>query len=221
MSAAAAHLITAAISSGVPRFNNGDAAGCARIYSDCVAELLTVAPAHAPHLMQALERSAACADDNARAWELRHTLDDVLLRLRAGAEGQADLGPGSLPLTKMSFAPVDDRVMGGSSQSRVTMHDGAVVFEGTLVVAGGGFASVRAMLEGSKWSGAAGLALTCVGDGRAGYKVVLKSDGNFDGVTYQHSLPLSTTQTVMRLPFHGASQQLKTQAAIFARPSVV
>ena len=55
----------------------------------------------------------------------------------------------SLPIdfTDPAVAPdwiaVDDRVMGGASQSRVVFAGGETSFEGTLIVEGGGFASAR------------------------------------------------------------------------------
>lgn len=44
-----------------------------------------------------------------------------------------------------AWAPIDDRIMGGVSQSRLSFHaDGYAVFAGTVSMEnGGGFASVR------------------------------------------------------------------------------
>ena len=72
--------------------------------------------------------------------------------------------------------------------TRNTRRDesGKAVFEGDLVVAGGGFASVRCvpgrMLD---LAGARALRLRCAGDGRHGYKLTLKTDRNVDGISYQ------------------------------------
>ena len=100
------------------------------------------------------------------------------------------------------FSPIDDRVMGGRSASRLR-HDpaGYAVFEGEVSLAdGGGFASVRSRplpLGGAQ-------ALTCrievLGDGKR-YKLNLRTDDLFDGVTYQAMFePLPGEWTVLRLP---------------------
>ena len=49
------------------------------------------------------------------------------------------------PSAALEFMAVDDRIMGGSSSSRVVYDatESASCFEGTLIVEGGGFASVR------------------------------------------------------------------------------
>jgi hypothetical protein len=106
----------------------------------------------------------------------------------------------------LQWAAVDDRVMGGSSRSTLRSYDdGESSFEGTLVVANGGFASVRALLPASvprSWASSSGLVLTCAGDGRAGYKICVKADAGMDGVMYQASLPaVSTEMTTVRLPW--------------------
>jgi hypothetical protein len=106
----------------------------------------------------------------------------------------------------LQWATVDDRVMGGSSRSTLRSYDdGESSFEGTLVVANGGFASVRALLPASvprSWASSSGLVLTCASDGRSGYKVCVKADAGMDGVMYQASLPVvSTEMTTVRLPW--------------------
>jgi NADH dehydrogenase [ubiquinone] 1 alpha subcomplex assembly factor 1 len=100
------------------------------------------------------------------------------------------------------FSAIDDRVMGGRSASRLR-HDpaGHAVFEGEVSLAdGGGFASVRSR---SLPLGDAQALTCCVevfGDGKR-YKLSLRSDDHFDGVTYQATLePVSGEWTVLRLP---------------------
>ncbi len=100
------------------------------------------------------------------------------------------------------FSPIDDRIMGGRSASRLR-HDpvGHAVFEGEVSLAnGGGFASVRTRplpLGDAQ-------ALTCrievLGDGKR-YKLSLRTDDFFDGVAYQATFePVPSEWAVLRLP---------------------
>jgi NADH dehydrogenase [ubiquinone] 1 alpha subcomplex assembly factor 1 len=101
------------------------------------------------------------------------------------------------------FAPIDDRVMGGRSASRLR-HDpaGHAVFEGEVSLAGGGgFASVRSRVHASADPRALGCRLELLGDGKR-YKLSLRTDEAFDGVSYQASIePLPGVWTVLRLPW--------------------
>jgi NADH dehydrogenase [ubiquinone] 1 alpha subcomplex assembly factor 1 len=197
-------VIASAIRAGVPMFNAGDAAGCAAVYSNAIVDLMGLVPASCPALVDALERSSASASDQDRAWLLRHALDNVLATLRASRQSDATASAaGALELKTLRWLVVDDRVMGGASQSRMTIEpDGSAVFEGHLVVAGGGFASVRANLpmRGYGFSGAKGLALRCSGDGRQGYKVILKTDTAIDGIMYQASFEAPSSPALFTLP---------------------
>jgi hypothetical protein len=80
---------------------------------------------------------------------------------------------------------LDDRVMGGASLSALTESGvGSALFTGAVVLAGGGFASVRSatVLRGAPGAGAVSL---CVrGDGRR-YKLALRCDAAFDGPVWQ------------------------------------
>jgi NADH dehydrogenase [ubiquinone] 1 alpha subcomplex assembly factor 1 len=210
-------VITTAIATGVPLFNAGNAASCAEVYCNAVVDLMDKAPSDMrPILSETLEMSFACKSDTDRAWLLRRTLDSVLARLRAT--------PGfKLDLSKMKWTVVDDRVMGGNSQSRMEQHDGSVVFAGNLVVAGGGFASVRANLppQGFFTSGSKGIVLQCNGDGRAGYKMILKTDNSFDGIFYQASLPCDYSEispSSFTLPFSSFRATFRGQPVSNAPP---
>ena len=79
--------ILAAISTGVPLYNRGDALGCLETY-ETVARGLLSTPDALPHggaskLQHALA-AAAHGSATERAWAMRHGLDDVLLLLRGG-----------------------------------------------------------------------------------------------------------------------------------------
>lgn len=100
------------------------------------------------------------------------------------------------------FSPVDDRVMGGRSVSRLR-HDpaGHAVFEGEVSLAdGGGFASVRSRPLPLGDAQAVACRIEVLGDGRR-YKLSLRTDDLFDGVAYQAMFaPVPGEWTVLRLP---------------------
>ena len=224
--------ILAAISTGVPLYNRGDALGCLETY-ETVARGLLSTPDALPHggaskLQHALA-AAAHGSATERAWAMRHGLDDVLLLLRGGTSAnEVRSAPDVTTSTVLDFSDhtlrwtaVDDRVMGGSSRSRMTVDGGAMIFEGELVTAGGGFASVRCMLpeRPPQLRGAVALRLTCAGDGRRGYKLVVKTDAALDGVSYQHGFaaPVGPAQTV-RLPLAAFTPTFRGSAAPNAPP---
>lgn len=101
------------------------------------------------------------------------------------------------------FVPMDDRVMGGRSQSRLR-HDpaGHAVFEGVVSLdAGGGFASLRAPVDALVDRQASGLLLELLGDGKR-YKLGLRMDEGFDGLSYQAAMaPRPGAWTLLHLPW--------------------
>ena len=228
----ALHAIRAAISTGVPLYNRGDVLGCLETYLAVATRLVSVSDA-LPHggasrLQQALD-SSAHGTPAERAWTMRHGLDEVLLLLHG--TGTADeAAPAASSSAVIDFGDhalrwmaVDDRVMGGSSRSRMAIVDdgGAATFEGELITAGGGFASVRCMLpkRHPQLRGAVALRLTCAGDGRRGYKLVVKTDAALDGVSYQlgFAAPVGPAQTV-RLPLAAFMPSFRGSAAPQAPP---
>ncbi len=102
----------------------------------------------------------------------------------------------------VDWSAIDDRVMGGQSQSRLR-HDGAghAVFEGVVSFANnGGFASVRSRPRDFAATGAASILLEVLGDGRC-YKLSARTDDDLDGVSYQARFqPPADEWTVVRLP---------------------
>jgi NADH dehydrogenase [ubiquinone] 1 alpha subcomplex assembly factor 1 len=97
---------------------------------------------------------------------------------------------------------IDDSVMGGVSHSRLR-HDAAghAVFEGVVSLEkSGGFASVRSRPLDLRVSGAANYSLEVRGDGKR-YKLSVRADNAFDGVSYQAGFEAPAgTWTVVRLP---------------------
>jgi NADH dehydrogenase [ubiquinone] 1 alpha subcomplex assembly factor 1 len=114
-----------------------------------------------------------------------------------------DLYDFSQPAQVALFHAIDDVVMGGRSHSRLA-HDprGFAVFEGVLSLEdGGGFASVRSEPRPRDLSAHGGLVLRVRGDGRR-YKLNLRADGAFDGVTWQAAFqPPAGDWTEVALPF--------------------
>jgi hypothetical protein len=84
------------------------------------------------------------------------------------------------------WLPVDDRVMGGCSNSRLRFDpSGHAIFEGTVRADNnGGFASVRTQAMDLAVPGADSYVLQVYSDGKR-YKFNLRMDDRFDGVTYQ------------------------------------
>lgn len=85
-----------------------------------------------------------------------------------------------------SWQAVDDRIMGGRSQSRPHYVDNVGLrFAGTVSLANhGGFASIRSPSGQWDLSRCAGLCLRLRGDGKR-YKLSLRTDLFFDGISYQ------------------------------------
>ncbi len=81
---------------------------------------------------------------------------------------------------------IDDRIMGGSSQSRTEYLNGiGMRFTGKVSLENnGGFASIRSESADYDLSAASGVTLCIKGDGRK-YKLSLRTDDYFDGISYQ------------------------------------
>jgi monofunctional biosynthetic peptidoglycan transglycosylase len=85
-----------------------------------------------------------------------------------------------------SFQPLDDRVMGGVSQSRLERTtDGTATFRGQLSLENnGGFASVRASGLTLDVSALSALVIRVRGDGRR-YRLRLHDEDGFGGIAFQ------------------------------------
>ena len=91
-----------------------------------------------------------------------------------------------LPDSLNEWTTVDDVVMGGVSSSRIR-HDpeGFAVFEGTLSLENnGGFCALRSGTLTQRPLGADSFLLDVRGDGKR-YKLNVRTDDAFDGVSYQ------------------------------------
>ena len=95
-----------------------------------------------------------------------------------------------LPATTALWRPVHDSVMGGVSDGRASAADGAARLAGEVSLDNnGGFASFRIDADLPDLSGSDGLRLRVRGDGQ-NYKLSLRTDGRFDGVSWQ--VPFAT-----------------------------
>jgi len=98
-SAQVCKLIRAALARGVPMYNAGDAAGCARLYTECCQNLLQVNGIDEGSRMALLRVLDANVTEfrsgvkpqsaSDRAWALRHCLDDVLAAAKQQQQSQS------------------------------------------------------------------------------------------------------------------------------------
>ena len=90
------------------------------------------------------------------------------------------------PAAVQGWRSVDDRIMGGCSLSRAEfVEGGGLRFRGVVSFDnGGGFASIRSPEAAYDLGGFTGLRLRVRGDGKR-YKLGLRTDRFFDGISYQ------------------------------------
>lgn len=107
-----------------------------------------------------------------------------MVQTRTGLEIVVDFAAGVEP-----WPSIDDVVMGGRSESAMTIEGGSAVFAGEVSLAdGGGFASVRSAAAARDLSAYDGLVLWVRGDGRR-YRFRVRTSHAFDGVSYQAGFP--------------------------------
>ncbi len=108
------------------------------------------------------------------------------VRQRAAATAGASVIRFDSPAALARWQPIGDAVMGGISSGRID-HDpqGHAVFSGNVSFAnGGGFASVRCPVVEPGREAVTAYELTVRGDGKT-YKLNLRIDSGFDGISYQ------------------------------------
>jgi NADH dehydrogenase [ubiquinone] 1 alpha subcomplex assembly factor 1 len=106
------------------------------------------------------------------------------------------------PAIVNDWAPIDDRVMGGISRSRLRYDPaGHAVFEGTVSLEhNGSFASVRSSPAARGLPGAAACVIEIRGDNKQ-FKLSLLTDDGFDSLNYQASVtPSGTDWQTLHLP---------------------
>jgi len=111
--------------------------------------------------------------------------------------------PFSQPSAVQGWRAIDDRIMGGCSLSRPEFIDGGGLrFRGVVSLDnGGGFASIRSPEADYTLGGLAGVRLRVYGDGQR-YKLGLRTDRFFDGISYQAGFtPPADSWEEIDLPF--------------------
>ena len=115
------------------------------------------------------------------------------------------------PSAVAAWHAIDDRVMGGQSQSRLR-HDpeGHAVFEGEISLdRNGGFASVRCSPGGLGYAGAQAGVIEVRGDHRQ-FKLSLLTDDGFDSLNYQAGFaPADRDWQSLRLPLTAFSARFR------------
>jgi len=103
-----------------------------------------------------------------------------------------------------TWGSIDDVVMGGVSQSNITISESGAIFSGAVSTANsGGFASIRTRsfeppLNLSKYRG---IELRVKGDGQR-YKLILRGESKWDGVGFSASFDTELERwTTVRIPF--------------------
>jgi len=87
------------------------------------------------------------------------------------------------------WGAVDDVVMGGVSESQISLGGNRAIFSGNVSIANnGGFASVRTrnFSPPLDLSGYKGISLRLQGDGKR-YKFIMRCEGKWDGISYCYS----------------------------------
>lgn len=106
---------------------------------------------------------------------------------------------------KEIWGALDDVVMGGISNSNITLSNHVAIFSGNVSVQNnGGFASVRTRNFIPAWdlSAYSGMELRLKGDGKR-YKFIARCEGKWDGIAYCYSFDTiyNLSQTI-RIPFN-------------------
>jgi NADH dehydrogenase [ubiquinone] 1 alpha subcomplex assembly factor 1 len=119
-----------------------------------------------------------------------------------------------------AWYPIDDRVMGGISRSRLH-HDpaGHAAFEGTVSLErNGGFASVRSSPGERGMPNAEVCLIELRGDNKA-FKLSLLTDDGFDSLHYQaHFVPAGPDWQTLRLPLSEFRASFRGREVPSARP---
>lgn len=106
------------------------------------------------------------------------------------------------PFQISNWRPIDDRIMGGVSESRANFIEGVGLrFNGAVSLANnGGFASIRSASKHFDLSAFSVINLRVRGDGNT-YKFSLRTDRFFDGISYQMAFLTTNQWQDISLPF--------------------
>ncbi len=119
------------------------------------------------------------------------------------SKGETTLFDFNSPETSGQWNTVNDGVMGGLSQSVMTLNpDGTATFRGEVSLENnGGFASVRANLNSISQKEFKGVMVRIKGDGNI-YNLRFRTNRNFDGYAYQAKIETEKDKwTEFKIPF--------------------
>jgi len=174
-------LIEDAIDKGVPTFNQGDTAGCAKIYLDACKALqkTDLNPRTADMLNQAIEKASKTESTRDQSWALRSAINTVYRELDNKLGDDTDANESSsIPKNKgvlvdfsagksgIEWMTVNDNVMGGRSKGGFEIKSDRLLFSGATNTKGGGFSSIRTKPTSWGLTDEAGVKLRVRGDGR-------------------------------------------------------
>jgi len=120
----------------------------------------------------------------------------------------------------LQWYSVSDEVMGGVSESRFFRVMKVSVFfrESCRRLNGGGFASVRTLLEERDFSGFSGIRFQVKGDGRR-YSFRIRNDDNYDGIAYRNDFASVAGEWMeIDLPFSGFTASFRGRIIDNAAP---
>lgn len=122
-----------------------------------------------------------------------------------------------LELTMLDWKAINDGVMGGLSNSRPSITEGALRFEGALSLENnGGFASIRAVLP-TPVHQLETVRLSVSGDGRR-YQVRLREDSDSQGVAWRAFFRPGREQETIELRPGDFQPVIRGEPVIGARP---
>lgn len=120
-----------------------------------------------------------------------------------------------------TWGAIDDVVMGGISESQMTLTNGVGVFSGMVSTANsGGFASVRTrnFAPPLDLSGFSGIDLRVKADGQR-YKFLVRTTQSWDGLAYSFSFDTLANQwTTVRIPFADLHPVFRAKTVTDAAP---
>lgn len=162
--------ISKAINVGAPLWNQGDKEGCVAIYEATAREIVAENGVGSARLSQALQELPG-QSTTAKGWTLRNAFDEVLATIESTpVAGTAAYGAPvtgwTTDISTLRWNVVNDRVMGGVSDSTVRTQAGVVDFSGYVTTASnGGFATARGESASViNLSGCRGIAFEAKGD---------------------------------------------------------
>jgi len=176
-------LLSAAISRGVPLFNDGNPNACSAVYATALdairyGEGFGLDDSGRMALGRRIDRAEKMTDARARAWEYRGLIDALWANEVMALEGTKPTASRNRNTGRVLYDFQDsaqtgqwrtvlDGVMGGRSTGRISKENGVLIFEGeTSLKNNGGFSSMRATVPTGAMENANAIRIRVKGDGR-------------------------------------------------------